>query len=78
MIAPAGLDWRAGLTGLALAAIWLFLAWHFQLSRFLALSLVSLGGGIFLALLEPDGVTGVAAIYFLEGAALLTSGGLTF
>ena len=37
MIAPAGLDWMAGLTGLALAAVWLFLAWRFQLSRFLAL-----------------------------------------
>jgi hypothetical protein len=78
MIAPAGLDWMAGLTGLALAAVWLFIAWRFQLSRFLALSLVSLGGGIFLALIQPDGVAGVAAMYFLEGAALLVSGGITF
>jgi hypothetical protein len=78
MIAPPGLDWMAGLTGLALAAVWLFLAWRFQLSRFLALSLVSLGGGIFLALMQPDGVAGVAAMYFLEGAALLVSGGITF
>jgi hypothetical protein len=77
MIAPPGLDWMAGLTGLALAAVWLFLAWRFQLSRFLALSLVSLGGGIFLALMQLDGVAGVAAMYFLEGAALLTSGGIT-
>lgn len=78
MIAPAGLDWMAGLTGLVLAAAWLFLAWRFQLSRFLVLSLVSLGGGIFLALTQPDGVAGLAAMYFLEGAALLVSGGLTF
>jgi hypothetical protein len=78
MIAPTGLDWMAGLTGLALAAVWLFLAWRFQLSRFLALSLVSLGGGIFLALTQPDGVAGLAAMYFLEGTALLLSGGLTF
>jgi hypothetical protein len=78
MIAPPGLDWMAGLTGLVLAAVWLFLAWRFQLSRFLALSLVSLGGGIFLALMQPDGVAGVAAMYFLEGAALLASGGITF
>jgi hypothetical protein len=78
MIAPPGLDWMAGLTGLALAAVWLFLAWHFQLSRFLALSLVSLGGGIFLAPMQPDGVAGIAAMYFLEGTALLVSGGITF
>jgi type IV secretory pathway VirB2 component (pilin) len=78
MIAPPGLDWMAGLTGLALAAVWLFLAWRFQLSRFLVLSLVSLGGGIFLALMQPDGVTGIAVMYFLEGTALLVSGGITF
>jgi hypothetical protein len=78
MIAPPGLDWMAGLTGLALAAVWLFLAWRFQLSRFLALSLVSLCGGIFLALMQPDGVAGIAAMYFLEGTALLVSGGITF
>lgn len=78
MIAPAGLDWMAGLTGLLLAAVWLFLAWRFQLSRFLALSLVSLGGGVFLALAQPDKVAGLAAMYFLEGATLLVSGGLTF
>jgi hypothetical protein len=78
MAAPAGLDWMAGLTGLALAAVWLFIAWRMQLSRFLGLSLVSLGGGIFLALTQLDGIAGIAAIYFLEGAALLVSGGLTF
>ena len=78
MIAPPELDWMAGLTGLVLAAVWLFLAWRFQLSRFLVLSLVSLGGGIFLALMQPDGVAGVAAMYYLEGATLLASGGLTF
>ena len=78
MIAPPGLDWMAGLTGLALAAVWLFLAWRFQLSRFLALSLVSLGGGIFLALMQLDGMAGIAALYFLEGTALLVSGGITF
>ncbi len=78
MIAPVGLDWMAGLTGLILAAVWLFIAWRLQLSRFLVLSLVSLGGGVFLALTQLDGIAGVSAIYFLEGAALLVSGGLTF
>jgi hypothetical protein len=78
MLAPAGLDWMAGLTGLALAAVWLFIAWRFQLSRFAALSLFSLGSGIFLALTQLDGLAGVAAIYFLEGAALLATGGITF
>ncbi len=78
MLAPTGLDWTAGLTGLVLAAAWLCLAWRFQLTRFLGLSLVSLCGGIFLTLIQPDGVTGVAAMYFLEGAAMLASGGITF
>jgi hypothetical protein len=78
MLAPVGLDWMAGLTGLALAAVWLFIAWRLQLSRFLVLSLVSLGGGIFLAVTELDGIAGIAAIYILDGAALLASGGLTF
>jgi hypothetical protein len=78
MIAPVGVDWMAGLTGLALAAVWLFITWRLQLSRFLVLSLVSLGGGVFLALKQLDGIAGVSAIYFLEGAALLVSGGLTF
>ena len=78
MIAPAGLDWMAGLTGLALAAVWLFLAWRFQLSRFLALSLISLGGGIYLAVVPLDSLAGIAAMYLLEGAALLASGGITF
>jgi hypothetical protein len=78
MIAPAGLDWMAGLTGVALSAVWLFIAWRLQLSRFLALCLVSLGGGIILGLKQLDGITGIAAIYLLEGAALLVSGGITF
>ena len=78
MVAPVGVDRMAGLTGLALAAVWLFIAWRFQLSRFLVLSLVSLGAGVFLAMNQLDDMAGVSVIYFLEGIALLVSGGLTF
>jgi hypothetical protein len=78
LVAPVGVNWMAGLTGLALAIASLIIGWRFQLSRFLVLSLVSLGGGVFLALTQLDGIAGVFAMYFLEGAALLVSGGLTF
>lgn len=69
--------WMPALTGLAIAVVWLYVAYKIGLTRFILLGLTSfiLGGAI--VLLGVGGIPGLAIFYSTFGVAMLVSGGVT-
>ncbi|MGQ9675890.1 MAG: hypothetical protein ACUVX1_09505 [Chloroflexota bacterium] len=76
LTAPASLAWIPALQGLIVGAFWAYFGWHFALTRFYVLAIVSVALGPATALAGLGDIRGNGVYFSLMGMAMIVSGGL--
>lgn len=77
MTAPESLAWIPALQGLIVGAFWAYLGWHFALTRFYVLAIVSVVLGPAAALAGLGDIRGNGVYFSLMGVAMIVSGAVT-
>lgn len=77
LTAPASLAWIPALQGLLIGAFWAYFGWHFALTRFYLLAIVSVVLGPAASLAGLGDVRGNGVYFSLMGTALIVSGAVT-